>query len=41
MWYIQDMNTPVNQLEVGREYKHPIDFDLFSKNAIEERKDFN
>lgn len=40
-WYSQDMNTQATKLEAGRERKYPIDFDLFSKNAVGERKDCN
>ena len=40
-WYIQDMNTQAHKLEAGKGRKYPIDFDLFSKNAVGERKDCN
>lgn len=33
------MNTQVNKLEAVKEHKYPIDFDPFSKNAVEERKE--
>ena len=33
------MNAQVNKLEAGKGHKYPIDFDPFSKNAAEERKE--
>lgn len=33
------MKTQVNKVEAGKGHKYPIDFDPFSKNAVEERKE--
>lgn len=33
------MNAQVNKLAAGKGHKYPIDFDPFSKNAVEERKE--
>lgn len=41
IWYIQEMNTHANKVGGGKAHKYPSDFDLFSKNAVEERKDSN
>lgn len=33
------MKTQVNKVEAGKRHKYPIDFDPFSNNAVEERKE--